>query len=68
MLFLKTEVNLCEYTEILLYVCVCVCAVSSLYPHLLFFLQKVAEALDFLSLHKYVHRDIAARNCLGKMR
>ena len=27
---------------------------------------QVANALDFLARRKYVHRDIAARNCLGE--
>ena len=28
---------------------------------------QVAKALQFLSQLKYVHRDIAARNCLGEL-
>ncbi len=27
---------------------------------------QVAHGLEFLSQHKYVHRDVAARNCLGE--
>lgn len=30
------------------------------------FLFQVAKALEFLAKLKFVHRDIAARNCLGK--
>ena len=26
----------------------------------------MASALEFLAEHKFVHRDMAARNCLGK--
>lgn len=29
--------------------------------------MQVAEALAFLASQKHVHRDIAARNCLGKI-
>ena len=33
----------------------------------IFHLLQVALALDFLASNKYVHRDIAARNCLGML-
>ena len=32
----------------------------------MFHFLQVAVALAFLEVRKYVHRDIAARNCLGK--
>ena len=43
----------CPLSEVPLYkTCVC---------------PQVVKALEFLSSHKYVHRDIAARNCLGQL-
>jgi len=27
--------------------------------------EQIAEALDFLAQQSYIHRDVAARNCLG---
>jgi len=30
------------------------------------FATHIAVALEFLASQQYVHRDVAARNCLGK--
>ena len=28
---------------------------------------QIAKALEFLEVNRYVHRDVAARNCLGML-
>ena len=57
----KTVTLLHVWFALLTCMCVCVCARVCVWCVL-----QIANGLAFLEASKYVHRDIAARNCLGR--
>ena len=50
--------------------CMFTCVVYLVYVHIFIklyvFHKQIASGLEYLTTNKYVHRDVAARNCLSK--